>query len=158
MSPLHGPVNIFSNMVVPLLVLSLLALSQPAVVSKDASDLKEFYRLEDVWNTAHVKGDADTLDRLWANELIVTIAAMPLLNKADALAMVRSNKMPFTKYETSELRVKRLGESALVTGRLQRERVMGGKTITDNWRFTKVYEMSGGRWQVIAWHASPAPQ
>ena len=51
-----------------------------------------------------------------------------------------------------------LGESALVTGRLLRERVMGGKTITDNWRFTKVYAISGGRWQVIAWHASPAPQ
>jgi hypothetical protein len=131
--------------------------STPAV-SKHAFDLKELHRLEEVWNVAHVNGDADTLDRLWANELIVTIAAMPLMTKADALAMVRSNKMPFTKYETSELRVKRLGESALVTGRLQRERVMGGKTITDNWRFTKVYAMSGGRWQVIAWHASPGPQ
>lgn len=122
------------------MVLSLLALVQPAAVSKDAADLKELYRLEDVWNSAHIKGDADTLDRLWASDLIVTVAAMPLLNKADALAMVRSNRMPFTKYETSELTVKRLGESALVTGRVLRERVMGG------------------RWQVIAWHASPAPQ
>ena len=126
--------------------------------SKDASDLNELYRLEEVWNQAHVKSDADALDALWADDLIVTIAAMPLLNKADALAMVRSNKMPFTKYETSDLRVKRLGASALVTGRLQRERTMGGKTITDNWRFTKVYAMHGGRWQVIAWHASPASQ
>ena len=137
---------------------ALLALFQSAAISKDAADLKELYRLEEVWNEAHVKGDAGTLDRLWANDLIVTIAAMPLMTKAEALAMVRSNKMPFTKYETSELRVKRLGESALVTGRLQRERVMAGKTITDNWRFTKVYAISGGRWQVIAWHASPAPQ
>jgi hypothetical protein len=125
-------------------------------VSKAASDVKELYRLEEVWNTAHVKGDAEQLDRLWAGDLIVTIAGMPLLNKADALAMVRSNKMPFTKYETSELRVTRLGESALVTGRLLRERVMAGKTMTDNWRFTKVYTMIGGKWQVIAWHASPA--
>lgn len=129
-----------------------------AAVSKDASDLKELYRLEEVWNSAHVKGDAGALDALWANDLIVTVAAMPLLNKTDALAMVRSNRMPFTKYETSDLTVKRLGESALVTGRVIRERMMGGKTITDNWRFTKVYAMSGGRWQVIAWHASPAPQ
>ena len=138
-----------------ILLVSALFQANPAA-SKDAADLKELYRLEEVWNTAHVNGDADTLDRLWANDLIVTVAAMRLLNKADALAMVRSSKMPFTKYETSELRVKRLGESALVTGRLLRERVMGGTTITDNWRFTKVYGMSGGRWQVVAWHASPA--
>ena len=127
-----------------------------AAISKDAFDLKELYRLEDVWNTAHVKGDADELDKLWASDLIVTIAAMPVMKKADALAMVKSNRMPFTRYETSELSVKRFGESALVTGRLQRERLMNGKNMSDDWRFTKVYVMSQGRWQVIAWHASPS--
>jgi hypothetical protein len=126
-------------------------------VSKDASDLKELYRLEAVWNEAHVKGDAGTLDQLWADDLEVIVAAMPQMTKADALAMVRSNKMPFTKYETSNLNVKRFRDSAVVTGRLNRERVMGGKTIADNWRFTKVYAMSDGRWQVVSWHASPAP-
>jgi len=127
-----------------------------AAISKDAFDLKELQRLEDVWNTAHVKGDADALDQLWASDLIVTIAAMPVMKKADALAMVKSNRMPFTRYETSELSVKRFGESALVTGRLQRERLMNGKNVSDDWRFTKVYVMSQGRWQVIAWHASPS--
>lgn len=126
-----------------------------AAISKDV-DLNELYRLEQVWNTAHVKGDAETLDQLWANDLVVTVAAMPVMNKADALAMVKSNRMPFTKYETSELNVKRFGESALVTGRLQRERSMNGKPMADDWRFTKVYVMSQGRWVVIAWHASPS--
>ena len=134
-----------------------LALHQGSpALSKDGFDLKELYRLEEVWNTAHVKGDEDALDKLWANELIVTIAAMPVMKKADALAMVKSNRMPFTRYETSELNVKRFGESALVTGRLQRERSMNGKQMSDDWRFTKVYVLSQGRWQVIAWHASPS--
>jgi ketosteroid isomerase-like protein len=136
-------------------VLSLLAFGQPAV-SKDAFDLGELYRLEEVWNTAHVKGDADALDRLWANDLIVIVAEMPLIKKADALAMVKSNRMPFTKYETSELNVRRFGDGAVVTGRLQRERTINGRQIEDNYRFTKVYAMSQGRWQVISWHASPA--
>src|SRR5688572_7081836 len=133
-----------------------LALHQGSPAPKDGSDLEELYRLEDVWNTAHVKGDADALDKLWANELIVTIAAMPVMKKVDALAMVKSNRMPFTRYETSELNVQRFGESALVTGRLQRERSMNGKQMSDDWRFTKVYVLSQGRWQVIAWHASPS--
>ena len=135
-------------------VLSLLAGQQ--AISKDAFDLQELYRLEEVWNTAHVKGDAETLDRLWANDLIVIVAEMPLIRKADALAMVKSNRMPFTKYETSELNVKRFGDGAVVTGRLHRERAINGRQIEDNYRFTKVYALSQGRWQVISWHASPA--
>jgi len=133
-----------------------LALHQGSPAPKDGSDLEELYRLEDVWNTAHVKGDADALDQLWADDLIVTIAAMPVMKKSDALAMVKSNRMPFTRYETSELAVKRFNNSALVVGRLQRERSMNGKNVSDDWRFTKVYVMSQGRWQVIAWHASPS--
>ena len=140
-----------------LLVAAISGLFQSSTaISKDAFDLNELYRLEDVWNTAHVKGDADALDKLWASDLIVTIAAMPVMKKAEALAMVKSNRMPFTRYETSELSVKRFGESALATGRLQRERSMNGKNVSDDWRFTKVYVMSQGRWQVIAWHASPS--
>ena len=138
------------------LLIGLVVLQGAPAASQDAADLKELYRLEAVWNEAHVKGDADALDALWANDLVVTVAAMPIMNKADALAMVRSNRMPFAKYETSELNVKRFENSALVTGRLVRERSMNGKTIVDNWRFTKVYARSDGRWRVIAWHASPA--
>lgn len=137
-------------------ILIAMLLAGQAGLSKDAADLEELTRLEAVWNEAHLNGDADALDRLWANDLVVTIAAMPSMTRADALAMVRSNRMPFTRYDTSELTVKRFGDGALVTGRLQRERTMNGKPITDDWRFTKVYAMSQGRWRVIAWHASPA--
>ena len=138
------------------ILIALVVLQGTPAVSRDAAELKELYRLEAVWNDAHVKGDADALDALWANDLIVTVAAMPIMNKADALAMVRSNRMPFAKYETSELNVRQFENSALVTGRLVRERAMNGKTIADNWRFTKVYVRSDGRWRVVAWHASPA--
>jgi ketosteroid isomerase-like protein len=139
-----------------LTVLIAIILLQAPAVSNDAFDLKELYRLEAVWNEAHLKGDADALDQLWANDLVVTVAAMRLMNKADALAMVRANRPAFTKYETSELNVRRFGNSAVVTGRLLRERSMNGTTVTDNWRFTKTYVIVDGRWRVVAWHASPA--
>ena len=142
----------------PAILMAIILLQQTPALSKDAFDLKELYRLEAVWNEAHLKGDAEALDALWANDLVVIVASMRLINKADALEMVRSNRMPFTKYETSEIRVKPFTDSAVVTGRLLRERLMNGKTITDDWRFTKVYVRSGGRWRVTSWHGSPAPQ
>ena len=140
------------------IVIAAVLLQGSLAVSKDASDLKELYRLEAVWNEAHLKGDAETLDQLWANDIVVTGAAMPLINKADALAMVRGNRLAFTKYDTSELNVRRFGNSAVVTGRLLRERSMNGQAITDNWRFTKTYVMVENKWRVVAWHASSAPQ
>ena len=141
-------------MLIVLIAVALLHGSQ--AVSKDTFDLKELYRLEAVWNEAHLKGDADTLDELWASDLVVTVAAMRLMNKADALAMVRAKRPAFTKYETSELNVRRYGNFAVVTGKLVRERSMNGTTITDNWRFTKTYVIVDGRWRVVAWHGSPA--
>ncbi len=137
------------------ILIALVIASLQAAVSKDAFDVKELYRLEAVWNDAHVKGDAETLDTLWANDLILTIAAMPAMKKADALAMVRSNRMPFTKYDTSELNVRRFADTALVMGRLHRERTMNGKNVTDEWRFSKFYVLDNGQWRVIHWHASP---
>lgn len=132
------------------------AAAQAPATSNNAADLTELRRLEVVWNDAHAKGDADALDALWANDLVVTVASMPVMDKADSLAMVRSGRMPFLRYETSDVRVRTLGEAAVATGRLTRERSMNGKNLTDNWRFTKVYSKSQGRWQVVAWHASPA--
>jgi len=139
------------------LIIAMLLLQQTPSPSKDVLDLKELYRLETVWNDAHIKADVNELDRLWADDLVVTVASMPVMTKTEALAVVRSNRMPFSKYETSELTVRRFGNSAVVTGRLLRERAMNGKAITDNCRFTKTYVMVEDRWRVVAWHASPAP-
>ena len=136
--------------------LIILALLQGPAISKDSADRDELHRLEAVWNEAHVNGDEGALDALWGNDIVITVAAMPIMHKADALAMVRSNRMPFSKYETSELNVRGFGNSAVVTGRLLRERSINGKTFTDHWRFTKTYVRTEGRWRVVAWHASPA--
>jgi len=125
------------------------------VLARDAADRTELSRLEAVWNDAHVKGDADALDRLWANDLVVTVAGMPVMNKTESLAMFRSGRMPFTKYETSEVLIRPHGDSAVVTGRVRRVRSMGGREVQDDWRFTKVYVRAQGQWQVVSWHASP---
>jgi hypothetical protein len=45
-------------------------------------------------------------------------------------------------------------DAAVVTGRLQRTRIVDGATLDDDWRFTKVYLKLEGKWQVVAFHAS----
>jgi len=114
----------------------------------------ELLKMETQWNDAHLRGDADGLKQLWAEELVVTVQEMPVMDKTQALKIVASGRVKFKQYETSGVKVNVFGDAAVVTGRLKRVRERGGKDIEDDWRFTKVYVRRAGTWQVVAWHAS----
>ena len=117
----------------------------------------EFMRLENVWNTAHRDADADALAALWADDLEVVVPKMPPMSKSEALGFARTGRMRFERYETSQIRVRMYGDTAVVTGRLQRTRTLAGKQTTDDWRFTKVYAQQNGAWRVVSFHASDSP-
>lgn len=135
-------------------ILVIVATPAPARESREQRHLKELARLETIWNEAHLRGDADALDRLWADDLVVTTPDMPVMNKAEALILARSGKLRFQRYRTSDLRTKVYGDAAVVTGQLERTSDPAPKTFEDDWRFTKVYVRRHGRWQVVAWHGS----
>jgi len=146
------------------LAFGILALSLASGVAQDgtkpaANDViqAELQRLEKVWNDAHLAGDAAALDNLWADELVVTVPKMPVFNKTQSLAIWRTGRMKFSRYETSDLAYRVFGETAVVTGALVRERKFNEKEIREDWRFTKVYVRKDGKWRVVAWHASEAP-
>jgi hypothetical protein len=112
--------------------------------------------LEHVWNAAHIRGDSETLSQLWADDLEVAVPKMPVMKKEELVKFVDSGRMKFQRYETSDLNFRIYGQSAVVTGRLQRKREVNGRAVEDDWRFTKVYERAAG-WRVVSFHASEAP-
>jgi ketosteroid isomerase-like protein len=114
--------------------------------------------LEKVWNEAHERGDADALQALWADDLEVDVPKMPVMTKTEALSFARSGRMKFSRYATSDIRVRLYGDAAVVNGRLQRTRTLNGKELSDDWRFTKVYVRQAQQWRVVSFHASEAAQ
>lgn len=136
-----------------LVAFSVVQISPATNANKDGAE-KELERLEAEWNTAHVRGDATALDRLFADDLVVVVPGMRVLTKADSLSMFTSGRMKFGRYETSETTLRVYDDAAIVTGRLRRSRVIAGATADDDWRFTKVYLRRAGRWQVVSFHAS----
>src|SRR6185295_6082259 len=74
-----------------------------------SGDEAELLRLEAVWNEAQLRNDANALDRLWAEEVVMTISGMPLMNKAESLAIARAARVKFQSYKTSDLRVRVFG-------------------------------------------------
>jgi hypothetical protein len=143
------------NMSLALVVLMIGLQSQE---QRDTPDARELVRLESVWNEAHEKGDATVLEKLWADDLEVTVPRMPVMSKSEVLGFARSGRMKFQRYQTFDLKVRVYGDAAVVSGRLQRTRTLGDKMVNDDWRFTKFYVRREGRWQVVAFHASEAAQ
>ena len=110
--------------------------------------------LEAEWNTAHVQGDAATLARIFADDLVVVVPGMRPLTKMDSLGMFKVGGMKFDRYESSDTQSRVYGDTAIVTGRIRRTRTITGRTMEDDWRFTKVYLRRAGGWQVVSFHAS----
>ena len=54
---------------------------------EQSSDVALLLRLEAAWNDAHVKGDADALDRLWADDTVVTIQGVPVMSKKESIGI-----------------------------------------------------------------------
>src|SRR5262245_11997450 len=118
------------------------------------ADQALFTQLESQWNDAHIKGDATTLERLWADDLQVIVPRMTPLSKTEALTFARSGHMRFLRYETSELSVRVYADTAIVMGRVRRSREGAGQVLDDHWRFIKVYVRTEGQWRVVAYQAS----
>jgi hypothetical protein len=79
---------------------------------------------------------------------------MPLMARAEAVDVARSNMVKFSKYETSDVVVQIFDKAAVVRGRMTRSRSRGDQLIEDDWRFTKVYVKQEDTWKVVAFHAS----
>lgn len=142
-----------------LLVVLACMVSRNVLASNAQADKRELLRLEKVWNDAHLNGNADALDSLWADDLTVTVPRMQVLTKAESLAFLRSGRMKFQRYESTDVQARLYGDCAVVTGRVLRTRNIGDKEVSDDWRFTKVYARLSGKWRVVAWQASEsAPQ
>lgn len=135
-----------------------LVLQGTAGAAPPADAKAEFLGLEEMWNTAHVRGDADALDALWDAELVVTVPRMPAFSRADVIGIARSGRMKFETYNSADVRSRLYGDVAIAQGRIHRLRRVDDKTLEDHWLFTKVYVRREGQWKVVAFHASDAPQ
>ncbi len=145
---------ILSAVLIPV-SLAAAALAQDRKPQQTVSDLRDqLLKLETQWNEAHLRGDADVLKQLWAEELVVTVQEMPVMDKIQALKIVGSGRVKFKRYETSDVKINVFGDAAVATGRLKRVREKQGNDVEDDWRFTKVYLRRDGKWQVVAWHGS----
>jgi hypothetical protein len=128
--------------------------------------------LERELETALLKGDSVTLDRLLANDYVEIDAQGSVKRKADVIAIARARTAGQRgvslgpEKTVDDLSVRFYGDSALVVGRTTiRYQFMENQTSSpqtqsqnpatlDQERFIRSYSKVGGRWQLVAWQTT----
>ena len=108
-------------------------------------------RLAQAW----VTGDRAFIEGLLADDWSVTDASGQVLTRAQVLAETfASTDRRIEAMAIDDLRVRLLGETAVVTGRTRATGSYKGQSATVVIRFTDVFARRSGRWQIVASHAS----
>ncbi len=107
---------------------------------------------------AYLKGDAEKLDRIWADEYGCFLSNGAVLGKPDYLAGLRSGRIRYDVLEVESLTVQVFGDFAVAWGRARVEGQDGLVALEGVDGFLTVYHLRQGRWQAITTHASRLPR
>jgi ketosteroid isomerase-like protein len=104
---------------------------------------------------AQINADIDALRRVYADDFIGIGPTGVVRNKAEVIADFTTHALTYQSITTAEVRVRVYGNTAVQTGRSTMVGQDRGKAVPHENRFTRVWVMTDGRWQLVGNHYSP---
>ena len=101
-----------------------------------------------------VQKDLKALAELLGEDLTYTHSNGLLDSKEQYLATLESGKTLYQSIKSEEIKVRVLGETAVVNGLASMRVWTNGQTNDLRLRYTDVYAKRNGRWQLIAWQST----
>jgi uncharacterized protein (TIGR02246 family) len=115
---------------------------------------RQVMALNRAWAEAITKGDAAALERLFADDMIVTAGNGELRDKAKEIKDAASSPDPdfvwVQPFTTEDVRVKIYKDAAVVTGRARWAFKYKGQESNHDRRYTHLYVKQQGRWKIVA--------
>lgn len=113
--------------------------------------------LEHEWQKAVLADDVPAMDKLLSDDYLGITGSGEVLTKTQQLDRMRDGKFTITKLDTSELKIKLIGNIAIVTSLAEVEGNTGDEPLHGAFRYTRVYQrMPGGIWKVTNFEVTPA--
>ena len=106
---------------------------------------------------AMAKKDIATLDELIAEDLIYAHSTARLDTKTSLIDNMLSGKTVYTSCEPSKVVAQDLGNTVVLTGECQIKVSVDGKPYEFGVRFTDVYALRDGKWQMVTWQSTKLP-
>jgi ketosteroid isomerase-like protein len=140
-----------------LLLFALLAFAPPKFIcAAPAAPNAEaqLTKIEHDWADAYVKRDPSFVQRLAADNFIFTGPDGNSVGKADYVKGMTGPTV-FTSFEIGELKIRTVGDVAIVTGTATITAKTGDKDESGKYAFTDVFAKKGGEWKAISSQATP---
>ena len=114
-------------------------------------------QLDDEWVKAVVRRDAETLDRIIADDFVF---AYPLEgdDKAQFIADVTSGQLKVEHISREQVSVRVFGKTAVLTARDSATWLYHGRELSGQYKIIKVFSERNGQWQLCAFQACPMTQ
>ena len=110
-------------------------------------------RLENEGREATLKNDIAANDRLLADNWMNINPDGSITTKAKLMELLKDGSFKIMSIENDEVMVRVYGDAAVVTGRSTTKRAgQGSEVVARQVRFSRVYAMSKGQWQVVSAH------
>jgi ketosteroid isomerase-like protein len=119
-------------------------------------------KLEDVWRTAQLSGDVSGMDQLLSDDYVGITMSGQVVTKMQQLDRMKNRSLVLSKMELSDVKVKLIGSTAIVTSLAEVDGSNDGQPIHGTFRSTLVYSRSlSGMWKITNFEATrvgPGPQ
>lgn len=107
------------------------------------------------WADAELRGDADALNTLLADDFSGVGPLGFLLNKEQWIARFSSGDLKYESFTWDQLSPRLYGEAAVVVGRQTQSGTHQGNPIQAQFRVTQTLIQQSGRWRLAALQLSP---
>jgi ketosteroid isomerase-like protein len=111
--------------------------------------MEELVKLENEFARAVANNDADTLDGILGDDWIIVDSDGSIIDKARFLGVIKSGGLSHESMESTDLRVRLYGNTAVVTGLTTTKGKYMGQDFTSCERATDVFVKQTDRWQCV---------
>ena len=126
---------------------------QQSAQTRDAASTEQAVQQQDqVRIRAQITADTIALRRIYADDFLGIGPTGVVRNKAEVIADFTTHALTYQSITTAEVRVRVYGNTAVETGRSTMVGQDRGKDVPRENRFTRVWVMTDGRWQLVANH------
>ena len=120
---------------------------------------KEVRNLEESLTQSEMTVDVAALDRIYADDIMVTAPIGICVDKPAVMAEIRqaAEKAVVGRYDKNDLKVRAYGDTAVTSYRMSAEATFEGMEIKRELCITNVWMKRQDRWQIVARHTASLP-
>ncbi len=117
---------------------------------------REILKLEEELTQTEMRVDVDALNRIYADDIMVTAPIGICVDKPAVMAEVRqaAANAKIERYDKEDLKVRAYGDTAVTSYRIAAKAQFEETEINRQFCMTNVWMKRGGRWQIVARHTA----